>query len=473
MSKYDFEIDLSENTSTGIILGKITPGSIVLEFGCATGRMTRYMKEKLNCKVYIVEYDRSAYEKAAVYAADGVCGDIMDYTWVEKFGDVKFDAVIFADVLEHLYEPKAVVKKAAGLLKSDGVMLISMPAITHNDILLKLYNDRYDYTPTGILDDTHVYFLGSENIPRFFEESGLYLNEVRATYCLSGYTEQYGNGMPENNILLNNILMERSCGEIYQFIFKLSHDDTGTEYFLRKPVLRGNVYVDYGDDFDSNNIIPVESVFSDGFYSLDVVLDTDGSITRLRFDPVEKQGCIIKNISFTQNGIKLTDIAYNGLSFGDGILFNDTDPMIIVSCLPDKGSVRMCCDIILYGEKFITEMEKLYYTQTERNIRLTDSIRHADEAVRNYASKLDRLKKDNTTLKKENEDNCLKINTLTATVAALETDVGAYNMLVNVKERYIIELENELKKHLTYRVKMFIREIVRKIKPFLKKVLKK
>ena len=82
-------------------------------------------------------------------------------------------------------------------------------------------------------------------------------------------------------------------------------------------------------------------------------------------------------------------------------------------------------------------MEKLYYTQTERNIRLTDSIRHADEAVRNYASKLDRLKKDNTTLKKENEDNCLKINTLTATVAALETDVGAYNMLVNVKERYM------------------------------------
>ena len=49
MSKYDFEIDLSNRTSTGIILNKIKPGSVVLEFGCATGRMTRYMKEAMDC----------------------------------------------------------------------------------------------------------------------------------------------------------------------------------------------------------------------------------------------------------------------------------------------------------------------------------------------------------------------------------------------------------------------------------------
>ena len=39
MSKYDFDLDLSGNTSTGIILGKVNKGSVVLEFGCATGRM--------------------------------------------------------------------------------------------------------------------------------------------------------------------------------------------------------------------------------------------------------------------------------------------------------------------------------------------------------------------------------------------------------------------------------------------------
>ena len=105
MSKYDFELDLSENTSTGMILSKIEKGSTVLEFGCAEGRMTRYMQQTLDCRVYIVELDKAAYDTAAQYAADGVCGDIMDFVWAEKFGHIGFDTIIFADVLEHLPEP--------------------------------------------------------------------------------------------------------------------------------------------------------------------------------------------------------------------------------------------------------------------------------------------------------------------------------------------------------------------------------
>ena len=60
MSKYDFEVDLDIRTSTGMILSKIKPNSIVLEFGCASGRMTKYLKNALNCQVYIVEYDNEA-----------------------------------------------------------------------------------------------------------------------------------------------------------------------------------------------------------------------------------------------------------------------------------------------------------------------------------------------------------------------------------------------------------------------------
>ena len=99
MSKYDFENDLSLNSSTGMILNKIQNGSAVLEFGCATGRMTRYMKEELACQVYIVEYENEAYNTALEYATDGLCDDIMQFKWVEKFQNAAFDAIIFADTL--------------------------------------------------------------------------------------------------------------------------------------------------------------------------------------------------------------------------------------------------------------------------------------------------------------------------------------------------------------------------------------
>lgn len=55
-SKYLTTItELNENTAHRIILSRITPGSTVLECGCASGYMTRYMKERLGAKVSIVE----------------------------------------------------------------------------------------------------------------------------------------------------------------------------------------------------------------------------------------------------------------------------------------------------------------------------------------------------------------------------------------------------------------------------------
>ncbi|MBR6614602.1 MAG: class I SAM-dependent methyltransferase, partial [Lachnospiraceae bacterium] len=149
MSKYDFEIDLSEHTSTGKILSKIEKGSVVLEFGCANGRMTKHMKENMGCQVYIVEYDQGAYEEAKQFAVDGLCEDIMKFGWAEKFSGIAFDAIIFADVLEHLSNPERVLEKAGKLLKHDGCIYVSIPNITHNDIVLKAMEERFDYTETG------------------------------------------------------------------------------------------------------------------------------------------------------------------------------------------------------------------------------------------------------------------------------------------------------------------------------------
>ena len=57
MSKYDMPMIDSADTIPGKIMSRITRGASVLEFGCATGRMTHYMKETLQCNVFIVEID--------------------------------------------------------------------------------------------------------------------------------------------------------------------------------------------------------------------------------------------------------------------------------------------------------------------------------------------------------------------------------------------------------------------------------
>ena len=52
-------------------------------------------------------------------------------------------------------------------MKEDGEILVSIPNIGHNDILVKLFQNRFDYTSIGLLDNTHIHFWGEENLDTF------------------------------------------------------------------------------------------------------------------------------------------------------------------------------------------------------------------------------------------------------------------------------------------------------------------
>jgi len=162
--KYATEIDFSFNNTMTIFIDNIKENSVVLEFGPASGRLTRYLKNEKNCKVYIVELDEEAGLIAAKDAEDYVIGDIQDYEWTKKFSGIKFDYILFADVLEHLTQAEKVVKAAAKMLKDGGKMCISVPNIAHNSVIINLLKNRFEYTSTGIMDNTHVHFYTKESL---------------------------------------------------------------------------------------------------------------------------------------------------------------------------------------------------------------------------------------------------------------------------------------------------------------------
>lgn len=85
-SKYDFDLDMNNTNSLSIMINQIKRGSKVLEFGPANGRMTRYLKEMLDCKVYLVEIDEKAGKEALQYGEDLLVDDIETYSWKKKFG---------------------------------------------------------------------------------------------------------------------------------------------------------------------------------------------------------------------------------------------------------------------------------------------------------------------------------------------------------------------------------------------------
>lgn len=233
-NKYDTNVTLEENSSLTYMLKNIKAGSTVLEFGPATGYMTKYLKEEMHCHVYIVEIDADAFEKANVYAEDGICGNAEEREWCEKFQNIHFDYITFADVLEHLVNPWQVLERATKLLKEDiGKILVSIPNIGHNAVLVDLFNNKFEYRKTGIMDNTHLRFFTHDSAVEMFRKCGLYvMNEDAVVFNL----EYAGLGNSENDVSENvwRELQLRKYGFVNQFLFTLATKKTVTERIEEK-----------------------------------------------------------------------------------------------------------------------------------------------------------------------------------------------------------------------------------------------
>ena len=57
---YDKEIDFSCKNTVTIMIDAIKEKMKILEFGPASGRLTRYLKNEKNCEVFIVEIDEES-----------------------------------------------------------------------------------------------------------------------------------------------------------------------------------------------------------------------------------------------------------------------------------------------------------------------------------------------------------------------------------------------------------------------------
>ena len=286
--KYEMDINLEfENTMT-LMINEIDKGSVVLEFGPASGRLTRYLKEKCDCKMYIVELDEEAGRIAAQYAEDAVIGDIEKYEWLERFAGIRFDYILFADVLEHLYNPEKVLESVKNILKPNGYVIMSLPNIAHNSVIIDLLDNKFEYRPTGLLDNTHIKFWTYSNIENMLKKLKYNVDIKYATYTQVGFNE-FDNSYEDLKNINPMALKSREMGEIYQFVYKITLNEENA-----RGINKIDSYSDYyyNQYFFDGNEIKKEILIADG---RKYVIETDipKEVKKLRLNPLNKK-CIIE-----------------------------------------------------------------------------------------------------------------------------------------------------------------------------------
>ena len=335
MKKYDVSMDLTPGSIAEKMIHRVESGSTVLEFGCSYGRMTKYMKEQLHCDVCIIELDPEAFQAARQYAGDGFCGDIDQGDWFPYFSERRFDRILFADVLEHLRDPIGVLKQAKSLLKDTGEVLISMPNIGHNDILANLYLNRFDYTPTGLLDDSHIHFWGAENLAQLAENAGYGLRLLDGVYQPPFHTEQSVN-RGQLPAALTDVLALRKYNEVYQFFMVLqkrewmercglSFENKLCEYH---DTLSFGCCWDVGDGYQAEQGLRLfPRLTEEGKFRLRCNLIPDGC-QRVRIDFPLGYYCIVSDIDVITDVSSCNIYPLNGISGNGVIVFSTTNPQM-------------------------------------------------------------------------------------------------------------------------------------------------
>lgn len=401
--KYNFDLELVNNNSLLLILQQIKKNSTILEFGPANGRLTKYLKQELNCDVYLAEIEEAAGKEALQYGKELVVGDVENFEWFDKFHEIRFDYILFADVLEHLRDPKEVLAKSKLLLKQEGSIILSVPNMCHNSVLINLMNNNLTYTNVGLLDNTHIHFFSHFSLEQMIKDCDLYPCKRMGTYC-----EVSKNEIPNSIYDVKGISPEywntRKFGEVYQFVYELKK---GKEYVeneinLLKPYYNHywtQIYIDEGtglsEEASDKYFMDINSKHQRFEFRI------ENQCRTIKIDPVNTCGVIKVNcISVCHDGVEepLTEFVTNAEYVFDNVYyFKNSDPSFIINGEKfnkyKEVKIIVDYDIVTVDSLAISNMEETIVKLNEKNSEKTNEIMQLNNENKNLKDEIDKLNK--------------------------------------------------------------------------------
>lgn len=133
-------------------------GAQILDVGCWSGFNGRHLAatrgavmdgiEPVHAMARIAAQTYRRVHATSVEAAiDGPLAETADY-----------DVLLLLDVLEHLVDPATVLRRLRDSVGPGGIALVSLPNVAHWSVRKELALGRFTYTPSGLLDATHLRF---------------------------------------------------------------------------------------------------------------------------------------------------------------------------------------------------------------------------------------------------------------------------------------------------------------------------
>ncbi|HEX8155428.1 MAG TPA: class I SAM-dependent methyltransferase [Thermoanaerobaculia bacterium] len=153
-----------------------TRGGTLLDLGAAGGELGDALREQFG-RTLGFEYNVDCIGQL-LGRFDQVT--IADLERVKKLPS-NVDAIVLADVLEHLRNPAAALQLVRESLADGGHLFVSVPNIANITVRLGLLFGIFEYRDRGILDATHLRFYTLRTIRREVEKAGFRIIATRGS----------------------------------------------------------------------------------------------------------------------------------------------------------------------------------------------------------------------------------------------------------------------------------------------------
>lgn len=151
-------------------------GGTLLDLGASAGHLGLAVRDLFSSTIGF------EYEVACI----GALRERFDTALVADLEKVKrlpsgVDAVVLADILEHLRDAPALLRLVRQSLSPNGRVFISVPNIANITVRLGLLFGVFEYRDRGILDNTHLRFYTMRTIRREVESAGFRVLAIRGS----------------------------------------------------------------------------------------------------------------------------------------------------------------------------------------------------------------------------------------------------------------------------------------------------
>lgn len=146
--------------------------SKIVEIGCMHGALAaKYIEKNTNVNWIGLDIDSDYVDIAKKHCTKAFTADI------EKLSEIEFeylsnaDLWIFADVLEHLYNPWKLLEKIKSS-STDVEVIACIPNSQHWSFQARINSGDLNYESHGLFDKTHIRFFSQKTMSELFENSG-------------------------------------------------------------------------------------------------------------------------------------------------------------------------------------------------------------------------------------------------------------------------------------------------------------